>query len=143
MLTIQLIGGTFFVSPDEFFGPGKITWMPPNMKRAGPLVPFLIAVYYFLLFGRYGFSDTDEGFITGFAWRIVGGERIYRDFIYIRPPLTPLLHAGLMRLVPVDYYVLSERVLFYVLVLFYSYLGMSALRRIFPDDAGLREQGWL
>src|ERR1039457_6609581 len=87
------------------------------------LIPILIAVVYFVVFGRYGYSDTDDGFMTGFVWRVFNGATIYKDFIYVRTPLTPLIHAGIMHLVPLNYYIVSERALFYITVLFYSYLA--------------------
>jgi hypothetical protein len=107
------------------------------------LIPALIAVLYFIMYGRYGFSDTDDGFMTGFAWRVFKGETIYKDFIYVRTPLTPLIHAAVMHLVPLNYYIITERALFYIIILSYSYLATVVLRKIFYDDDSLRKHGWV
>ena len=107
------------------------------------IAPILIAVLYFVVYGRYGFSDTDDGFVTGFAWRIFNGATVYRDFIYVRTPLTPLIHAFVMKVLPLNDYIISERALFYITVLVYSYLATAALQGIFQDDDSLRKDGWI
>lgn len=118
--------------------------MLATFKRYKCLVPALIAALYFIVFGRYGFSDTDDGWMTSFAWRLFNGQAIYKDFIYIRPPVTPLIRAAVMNLVPINhYYLISDRALSCVLILSYSYIATTALRRIFPDDDSLREHGWI
>jgi hypothetical protein len=107
------------------------------------LAPALIAVLYFIVYGRYGFSDTDDGFMTGFAWRVFSGATIYKNFIYVRTPLTPLIHAAIMHLVPLDYYIITERALFYIIMLSCSYLATVVLRKVFHEDDSLREHGWV
>ena len=47
---------------------------------------------YYLLYGPFGFADTDQGFIPALSYRISIGEIPYLDFDYVRPPLSPLLH---------------------------------------------------
>lgn len=69
------------------------------------LVPF----FYFLLIGRYGWSDTDDGFLLGFAWRVHNGELPYRDFIYVRPPVSPYLHSIWFDLFPPRFIVAATR----------------------------------
>lgn len=65
------------------------------MKKAGLWILGVLAVsgFYFLVAGRHGWSTTDDGFVLGLAWRVHNGELPYRDFIYVRPPLTPLMHS--------------------------------------------------
>jgi hypothetical protein len=46
----------------------------------------------------YGIEFTDTGFVLGLAHRIAIGQRIYFDFDYVRPPLTPLLWSFPLRL---------------------------------------------
>jgi hypothetical protein len=48
-----------------------------------------------------------------------------------------------MSLVPLHYYILSERALFYIMILVYSCLATAALRGIFQDDESLRGHGWI
>ena len=52
-----------------------------------------LPVLYFILFGRHGLDETDQGFITGLSHRILLGEVPYIDFLYVRPPGSPLLHT--------------------------------------------------
>lgn len=107
------------------------------------LIPTLLAVLYFIVYGRYGFSDTDDGFMTGIAWRVSKGETIYKDFIHVRTPLSPSIHAAVMHLVPINYYIITERALFYIIILSYSYLATVVLRKVFQSDNSLLEHGWI
>ena len=56
-----------------------------------------IFILYFFIYGgfwvRYGFDTDDGGFILALSKRIIDGELPYKDFIYIRPPLTIYIHA--------------------------------------------------
>ena len=46
-----------------------------------------------LMFSRFGFNPTDDGYHLAGARRIVDGQIPHRDFVTIRPPLTFYLHA--------------------------------------------------
>ncbi len=62
-----------------------------SVLRAG--WPVLLGVAIFVLFGRYGFNPTDEGFITEAAARVSRGQIPHLDFIWPRPGGSPYLHA--------------------------------------------------
>lgn len=55
---------------------------------------------YVVLISRFGFEDSDSGFIVGLGWRILNGELPYQDFIYIRPPLSPYLSSFYLAILP-------------------------------------------
>jgi hypothetical protein len=61
---------------------------------------FLLPIMYSFLIGRYGLEDSDSGFIIGMGWRILNGELPYKDFLYVRPPLSPYLSAFYLWLTP-------------------------------------------
>lgn len=76
--------------------------MPPRAKKASTEIKtnWAVAGYLSLLSAaailaalnfQNGHSPTDDGWMLGLAWRVVQWEIPYRDFIYIRPPLSPLL----------------------------------------------------
>ena len=46
-----------------------------------------------LLFSWMGFSPTDDGFTLAYSRRIIDGQIPHRDFITIRPFLSPLMHV--------------------------------------------------
>jgi hypothetical protein len=92
---------------------------------------FLLPFVYFFLYGRYGYNDIDGEFILGLSWRIVQGEIPYRDFIWIRPPLSPVLHSLTLFFLPANYQVIFERFLFYMFVWLYSFSAAYALDRFF------------
>lgn len=56
---------------------------------------FLLAVpvVAHLLFSWRGFTPTDDGFTLAYSRRILDGEVPHRDFIIIRPFLSPLIHT--------------------------------------------------
>ena len=51
------------------------------------------AIALFLVFGFNSYHPTDHGFTLGAAWRVFQGEVPFRDFVWLRPPGTPYLHA--------------------------------------------------
>jgi hypothetical protein len=68
----------------------------PRRGFAGIL--FLLAVTmtglaFFAAFGSYSWYQCDYGMIPAYTWRILNGDVPYRDFIYVRPPLTLYLHS--------------------------------------------------
>lgn len=71
----------------------------------------IMALLYLAAFGKYGYSDTDHGFIQGLSWRILQGQIPYIDFIYVRPPLSLYLHMPPLLL---PHPVWAERLIFYL-----------------------------
>src|SRR5207253_2681056 len=65
------------------------------MKRALLVGCFVIvvAVTCHLAFSWMGFTPTDEGFTLAHSRRILDGQLPHRDFIIIRPFLSPLIHV--------------------------------------------------
>lgn len=53
---------------------------------------FAISIISHLLFSWIGFNPTDDGFILSLSRRIIDGQFPHRDFIFIRPALSPLIH---------------------------------------------------
>lgn len=59
-------------------------------------LPFVLTVFI----GRFGFEDSDSGFLIGMGWRIINGEIPYKDFYYVRPPLSPYISAFFLKITP-------------------------------------------
>lgn len=110
-----------------------------DAARLALALAFLVAVSLTLVlaYGRQGLHGADGGFITALAWRIRLGQLPYRDFIYIRPPLSPLLHSLTQWLLPAGYQMIGERFLFYFFVATYSFISAKVLDRLY----GLRDLG--
>lgn len=106
-----------------------------SLGRSLGLLLFLVlpAVYFFML-GFYGFADTDQGFVPGLAHRILQGEHMYSDFNYVRPPLTPYLHAVVMWLLPRSLFIVGSRALFYLTIWAYTGLAVLTLDKHFDLD---------
>lgn len=78
------------------------------------LLFIILIAFYIIQYAPNGFTELDDGFITSLSWRIYNGEIPYRDFIYVRPPLTILLHTLPFYLLPHDLIIISERILFFL-----------------------------
>ncbi len=92
---------------------------------------FLIPVLYFFLYAPFGLNDTDDGVVLGLAWRVFNGDIPYRDFVWVRPPLTPMLHAVTLLLIPENFQYIFERFLFYTFIASYSLFGVLILDQFF------------
>ena len=53
----------------------------------------LISVISHIFFSWIGFNPTDDGFILSLSRRIIDGQFPHRDFIYIRPAFSPVIHV--------------------------------------------------
>lgn len=53
----------------------------------------IVPVVAHLIYSWMGFSPTDDGFTLAYSRRILEGQVPHRDFIIIRPFLSPLMHA--------------------------------------------------
>lgn len=49
------------------------------------------------LFSPLGFNPTDDGFTLAYSRRLLDGQVAHRDFIIIRPFLSPLMHVPIVR----------------------------------------------
>jgi hypothetical protein len=69
----------------------------PFWKRkefvVGLLFVIIVPVVAQLMFSKYGFNPTDDGFVLAGSRRILNGEIPHKDFIWIRPTGSLYLHA--------------------------------------------------
>jgi len=89
----------------------------------------IIAFYSFVL-SQFGFENWDSGFIQGFSWRIINGEDVYQDFLYIRPPVSAYFHAIFMQILPDDGQYFFMRIIGYLLFglqVFFTVSGFDKL----------------
>ena len=109
------------------------------MKPRIPLFAWLLSLagLYYLLFGRYGYFPSDQGFIPALAWRIWQGQVPYLDFIYVRPALSGYLHAWEMAL-PETWLLQSGRMFFYLQMA----LATWCMLRSLDHSLGLQQRGF-
>src|SRR5918994_7476815 len=71
------------------------TGVRPSSRNVLASVAFLLVVptLAHLLFSWRGFAPVDDGFTLAYSRRILEGQVPHRDFIIIRPFLSPLLHT--------------------------------------------------
>ena len=99
-----------------------------NLYRYGFFITIAI---YCLLVGRFGFENWDSGFLSGFSWRIINGDRVYTDFIYIRPPVSAYFHALFMELLPEQGQFFFFRIIGYLLFALQVYFTVSGFDHLF------------
>lgn len=90
-----------------------------------------------LLFSSYGFNPTDDGFTLAYSRRILDGQIPHRDFIIIRPFLSPLLHVPVVALGGSYTYWLSRLVVWAQLVAI-VWLWIVAIQRSLQMGLSLR-----
>lgn len=93
---------------------------------------FFLPLAYTVLYAPYGLDFIDSGFILGYAWRIYNGAIPYQDFLYVRPPLTPLLHSWSLILLPDEVQLIAERSAFYFTVSAYCLFTIKILETHLP-----------
>ncbi len=88
---------------------------------------FSLLLGYCLAYAPYGTNETDGGFLSGLAWQLSSGKALYRDVLYVRPPLPVWLRTAEMAIFPENWSVLCERWLFFGKVALYSWLAAATL----------------
>jgi hypothetical protein len=104
------------------------------MNNAYRLLFASYVVCYFFLYGFYGYNNADDGYVLAFSWRIFNGEIPYKDFILVKPPLSPILHSLTLFLLPDTYQIIFERFLFYLSMALSSLFGSLTLRHVFKFE---------
>lgn len=79
----------------------------------------------------HSFNGTDDGFIFGYSWRILNGETPYLDFIYPRPPATPIFWAFMLNFLPEGYVFLSARFVVLLQMIFPFFIIWSLFKEQF------------
>lgn len=97
--------------------------------RLANVLAVAVPVLYAIAYAPCGMDTTDFGFFYGHAWRVLLGEVPYRDFFYVKPPLSLYWHAFWLWLTPERFSVLAGKVGFYVEMLAASWLGALYLAR--------------
>ena len=103
----------------------------PALAPAAAYVAFVCV--YAVIYAPYGVNETDSGFLSGLAWRVLQGQALYADTLYIRPPLSVWLRALEMQLLPHESGLLWERMLFFAKTGLYAWICAALL-----SEAGMR-----
>jgi len=99
-------------------------------KNKYNLISFVCIFIYIFIYSHIGFSVDDGGYMYGAGWRLLNGEVLYLDYIYARPPLSPLISALLQFLLPDNYEYLYTRIFYYFEIFTYSYLSIVIIKKI-------------
>lgn len=102
--------------------------MPQNLllRHIPPWLAFsALIISYCLTYAPYGFENNDGGFILGLAHQVYLGGSFYDHIIYVRPPLSPLLHSFVFNYPFSTAPILFDR--FFVFIQIATYSALSAL----------------
>src|SRR5215210_1106952 len=109
----------------------KTKFTDPNVFVS---VAFLLIVpaLAHLLFSWRGFAPVDDGFTLAYSRRIMEGQVPHRDFIIIRPLLSPLIHTPFV-LFGGDYTYWVSRFFVWFQFACISWAWVSVVNRAFDD----------
>jgi hypothetical protein len=105
---------------------------PEKVHLFWKILLFALPVYYFLAFGRFGFSERDDGFVLAYAWRVLNGEWPHRDFICVRPAVPAYLHALFLLLAPESIEIVFDRFMNYAMAAAANFFLFAAIDRWLP-----------
>jgi hypothetical protein len=89
---------------------------------------FAVSLVSHCLYSPLGFNPTDDGFTLAYSQRIINGEFPHRDFITIRPALSPLLHTPEVLIGGNHTYMLS-RFIFFLQISMISWISTSYINK--------------
>jgi hypothetical protein len=95
------------------------------------LLFIVFVVSYALNYSFFGYDDADGGYTLALSWRIFNGEIPYKDFILVRPPLSPLFHSLTLLIIPDNYQMIFDRFFCYFLFASSSLLGALTIDKVF------------
>lgn len=88
---------------------------------------FSLILGYCLTYAPYGVNETDGGFLSGLAWQVLSGKALYREVLYVRPPLPVWLRAAELSVLPENWSILGERWIFLCKAALYTGLASATL----------------
>lgn len=88
-----------------------------------------LLVGYIIFYVPYGINETDGGFITGIAWQLLQGKKLYVDALYVRPPVPVFSRALELYLLPDSWEIRWERAFFYIKIAISAWAGAAILSR--------------
>ena len=88
---------------------------------------FSVLALYSMAYAPFGINETDGGFITGLAWQVLSGKQLFTEIIYVRPPLPIWFRAAELAVLPENWAVFAERILFFWKIGLYSLLAADIL----------------
>lgn len=111
-------------------------------KFAGLIWIVVVALLAHLLYSSLGFNPTDDGFTLAYARRILEGQIPHRDFIIIRPALSPMLHVPEV-FVGGKYLYWLSRFVFFIQLAGIAWLGTAWINKAFKHTLGIGERSLL
>jgi len=93
------------------------------------LVILFILIFH-LIFSKYGFNPTDDGYVLAHAKRILNGEIPHRDFLSIRPAFSSFFHSIEIIVFP------TEKIFYYsrFVVIFFFFAISQLTINLFNND---------
>ncbi|NTV02007.1 MAG: hypothetical protein HGB04_04380 [Chlorobiaceae bacterium] len=102
----------------------------PAFPTSWLVFPLVVGLYIWL-YAPYGIDNNDTGFVLGLAHQVSLGARLYEHIVYVRPPVTPILHSFVFSW-PFSFApVLVDRIFVFLQMALYSALSAVLAKRCF------------
>lgn len=90
-----------------------------------------IVILYGLLYAPYGLENNDGGFILGLAHQTFLGSSFFDDIVYVRPPVSPILHSFVFHYPFASAPVFADRFFVFLEIATYSVLSARLAQKLF------------
>lgn len=102
-----------------------------SVKTVAHWLMFLALVTFYIgAYAPFGLENNDGGFMLGLSFQVFKGSHLYSDVLYVRPPLSPLLHEFVFFWPFSGAPVLADRVFFYAQIATSSLFSSLVVRRL-------------
>jgi hypothetical protein len=91
----------------------------------------LLLAFYIAAYAPYGIENNDTGFIMGLAHQVFLKESLYDHVIYVRPPVSLILHSLFFHEPFASAPIFFDRCFFFLQIAIYSGLSALVARRLF------------
>jgi hypothetical protein len=101
-------------------------------RHTGAWLGFVaIVIAYGLIYAPFGLENNDGGFILGLSYQSFIGGSFFEDIVYVRPPVSPILHSFVFHypfsLAPV----FVDRIFVFLEIATYSILSSLLAKKLF------------
>ena len=95
------------------------------------LIFLVIFLTYGFIYAPYGLENNDGGFILGLSYQIFLGNSLYDNIIYVRPPVSPILHSFVFQYPFSSAPVFFDRFFVFLQISTYSALSAMLAKKMF------------
>lgn len=92
---------------------------------------FILYLAYCFLYAHIGLDNNDFGFMLGLSYQFFQGAELYKDILYVRPPLSVVLHSFIFSSIFESAPILISRFWVYAQIACYSWVASVIAAHVF------------